>query len=116
VSKPGSDAFLNHCTLKLGKDSHHLEHGLAGTRPTPKVAIERLRTWAYALDQTAQAIIMEWGSPRFCCSTASCTSPWSGANGLGGTRVASLSMKSVLVSYILSLAVFIPISGWMVAA
>jgi hypothetical protein len=36
---------------------------IEGTRPTPKVAIERLRTWAYALDQTAQAIIMRSGVP-----------------------------------------------------
>jgi hypothetical protein len=36
---------------------------IEGTRPTPKVAIERLRTWAYALDQTAQAIIMRLGVP-----------------------------------------------------
>jgi hypothetical protein len=29
-----------------------------GTRPTPKAAIERLRTWAYTLDETAQGIII----------------------------------------------------------
>jgi MFS family permease len=31
----------------------------------------------------------------------------------GALKVAPLSMKSVLASYTLSLAVFIPISGWM---
>ena len=36
---------------------------LEGTRPTPKGAIERLNAWAYALDQTAQAIIMRTGAP-----------------------------------------------------
>jgi transcriptional regulator with XRE-family HTH domain len=42
----------------LQVDGRTVRRWLEGTRPTPKVAIERLRTWAYCLDQTAQAIIM----------------------------------------------------------
>ena len=30
--KPGTDSFLNHRPLELGKDAHHLEHGLGGRR------------------------------------------------------------------------------------
>jgi hypothetical protein len=30
--KPGADPFLNHRALKLSKDAHHLEQGLAGWR------------------------------------------------------------------------------------
>ena len=44
-------------------DGRTVRRWLEGTRPTPKVAIERLRTWAYALDQTAQGIIMGMGVP-----------------------------------------------------
>jgi hypothetical protein len=36
---------------------------IEGTRPTPKVAIDHLRAWVYALDQTAQAITMRPGVP-----------------------------------------------------
>src|SRR5262249_33654132 len=28
--KASSDPLLNHCTLELSKDAHHLKHGLAG--------------------------------------------------------------------------------------
>jgi hypothetical protein len=44
-------------------DGRTVRRWLEGTRPTPKAAIERLRTWAYCLDQTAQAIIMGMGVP-----------------------------------------------------
>jgi len=47
----------------LQVDSRTVRRWIEGTRPTPKVAIERLRTWAYALDQTAQGIIMGMGVP-----------------------------------------------------
>jgi hypothetical protein len=47
----------------LHVDARTVRRWLEGTRPTPKVAIERLRTWAYCLDQTAQAIIMSMGVP-----------------------------------------------------
>jgi hypothetical protein len=47
----------------LQVDGRTVRRWLEGTRPTPKVAVERLRTWAYALDQTAQAIIMGMGVP-----------------------------------------------------
>jgi hypothetical protein len=47
----------------LQVDGRTVRRSLEGTRPTPKVAIERLRTWAYALAQTAQAIIMGMGVP-----------------------------------------------------
>ena len=36
---------------------------IEGTRPTPKVAIEHLRSWAKALDKTAQAMITRMGVP-----------------------------------------------------
>jgi transcriptional regulator with XRE-family HTH domain len=44
-------------------DGRTVRRWLEGTRPTPEVAIERLNAWAYALDQTAQAIIMRTGAP-----------------------------------------------------
>jgi hypothetical protein len=47
----------------LQVDGRTVRRWIEGTRPTPKVAIERLRTWAYALDQTAQAVIMGMGVP-----------------------------------------------------
>jgi hypothetical protein len=42
----------------LQVDGRTVRRWLEGTRPTPEVAIERLNAWAYALDQTAQAITM----------------------------------------------------------
>jgi hypothetical protein len=30
--KPGTDSFLNHRALELGKHAHHLKHRLAGRR------------------------------------------------------------------------------------
>jgi transcriptional regulator with XRE-family HTH domain len=47
----------------LQVDGRTVRRWIEGTRPTPKVAIERLRAWAYALDQTAQAIITGMGVP-----------------------------------------------------
>jgi hypothetical protein len=47
----------------LRVDGGTVRRWLEGTRPTPKVAIEHLRAWVYALDQTAQAIIMRTGVP-----------------------------------------------------
>ena len=47
----------------LQVDCRTVRRWLEGTRPMPKVAIERLNAWAYALDQTAQAIIMGTGVP-----------------------------------------------------
>jgi transcriptional regulator with XRE-family HTH domain len=47
----------------LQVDGRTVRRWLEGTRPTPKVAIERLRAWAYALDQTAEGIIMRKGVP-----------------------------------------------------
>jgi hypothetical protein len=47
----------------LQVDGRTVRRWAEGTRPTPKFAIERLRAWAYALDQTAQAIIMRTGGP-----------------------------------------------------
>jgi hypothetical protein len=46
----------------LQVDDRTVRRWIEGTRPTPKAAIERLRIWAYALDQTAQAI-MRMGGP-----------------------------------------------------
>ena len=34
-------------------DGRTVRRWIEGTRPTPKVAIERLRAWVYALNQTA---------------------------------------------------------------
>src|SRR6202011_939614 len=47
----------------LQVDGRTVRRWAEGTRPTPKFAIERLRAWAYALDQTAQAIIRRTGGP-----------------------------------------------------
>ena len=47
----------------LGVDIRTVRRWLAGSRPTPKVAVERLRTWAYCLDETAQGIITGMGVP-----------------------------------------------------
>jgi transcriptional regulator with XRE-family HTH domain len=47
----------------LQVDGRTVRRWLEGTRPTPKVAIERLNAWAYALDQTAQAVTMRTGDP-----------------------------------------------------
>ena len=47
----------------LHVDGRTVRRWIEGTRPTPKVAIERLNAWAYALDQTAQAITMSRGGP-----------------------------------------------------
>ena len=44
-------------------DGRTVRRWLEGTRPTPKVTIEHLRAWVYALDQTAQAIITRTGVP-----------------------------------------------------
>jgi hypothetical protein len=43
-------------------DGRTVRRWIEGTRPTP-AAIERLRTWAYCLDETAQGIIMGMGVP-----------------------------------------------------
>jgi len=47
----------------LQVDVRTVRRWLAGTRPTPKVAVERLRAWAYCLDETAQRIIKAMGVP-----------------------------------------------------
>ena len=47
----------------LQVDGRTVRRWLEGTRPTPKVVIERLRALADALDQTAQAITMNLGVP-----------------------------------------------------
>jgi hypothetical protein len=47
----------------LQVDGRTVRRWIEGTRPTPKVAIERLRAWAYALDQTAEGIILGMGGP-----------------------------------------------------
>jgi transcriptional regulator with XRE-family HTH domain len=47
----------------LQVDGRTVRRWAEGTRPTPKFAIERLRAWAYALDQTAEGIIMRKGVP-----------------------------------------------------
>jgi transcriptional regulator with XRE-family HTH domain len=47
----------------LQVDGRTVRRWLEGTRPTPKVAIERLRGFANALDQTAQAIATGTGAP-----------------------------------------------------
>jgi transcriptional regulator with XRE-family HTH domain len=44
-------------------NSRTVRRWLEGTRPTPKVVIERLRALAEALDRTAQAITMNLGVP-----------------------------------------------------
>src|SRR5271169_3475200 len=41
----------------LHVDGRTVRRWLQGTRPTPKVAIDHLRTWADALDQASDAII-----------------------------------------------------------
>ena len=47
----------------LQVDGRTVRRWLEGTRPTPKVAIERLRALADALDRTAQALTMNLGVP-----------------------------------------------------
>jgi len=47
----------------LGVDIRTVRRWLAGTRATPKAAVERIRTWAYCLDETAQGIITGMGVP-----------------------------------------------------
>jgi hypothetical protein len=36
--KPGTDSFLNHRALELGKHAHHLKHRLAGRRSRKQAA------------------------------------------------------------------------------
>jgi transcriptional regulator with XRE-family HTH domain len=69
----------------LQVDGRTVRRWLEGTRPTPKVAIERLRTWAYALDQTAQGIIMGMGVPTVLlfCRRDRDAPPWTGLRTAG---------------------------------
>src|SRR5215469_11200200 len=70
------------------------------TAPSPSIAGKRLLPWLVAVAFFMEALdttILNTAVPTI-------------AEAL---KVAPLSMKSVLASYTLSLAVFIPISGWM---
>jgi hypothetical protein len=64
-SRGPGDSFLEatEAAALLQVDGRTVRRWIEGTRSTRKAAIERLRTWAYCLDQTAQAIIMRMGVP-----------------------------------------------------
>jgi EmrB/QacA subfamily drug resistance transporter len=75
-------------------------NGVSVTDELPEQSVKRLLPWLIAVAffmETLDTTILNTGVPTI-------------AKALG---VAPLSMKSVLASYTLSLAVFIPISGWM---
>jgi EmrB/QacA subfamily drug resistance transporter len=81
-------------------DAGDFELGTATPTPTPTEAAKRLLPWLVAVAffmESLDTTILNTAVPRI--SEA--------------LHVAPLSMKSVLASYTLSLAVFIPISGWM---
>jgi EmrB/QacA subfamily drug resistance transporter len=70
------------------------------TAPSPQISSKRILPWLVAIAffmESLDTTILNTAVPAIAAAL----------------RVAPLSMKSVLASYTLSLAVFIPISGWM---
>jgi hypothetical protein len=55
----GTYTFLNHCSLELRKDAHHLEHSLAGWRGgvEPLLMQEQVYTERVQLGQEADEVL-----------------------------------------------------------
>jgi hypothetical protein len=102
VASPAQRLLADYAQLSVEPDTLWLRKDLISTTsPPPSASRKQLLPWLVAV-----AFFMESLD-----TTILNTAVLVMANALD---VAPLSMKSVLASYTLSLAVFIPISGWMV--